>query len=80
MWIPRSSIFTEGFKVATSQNWCITYEVQATVVPVGISYQASHHCSLQSLQLSVIHDDFSPLVVSTEASIAVNAGQCGQSF
>lgn len=57
-----------------------SHEVQATIVPVGMSYQATHHCSLQSLQLSVIHDDFSSLVVCTEASIAVNAGRCGQSF
>lgn len=44
-----------------------------------MSYQATHHCSSQSLQLSVIHDDFTPLVVCTEPSMVASVDKASRS-
>lgn len=59
---------------------CYSYNIHATLVPVVMSCQASHYCSMQSSHLGKADTDFSPSVMSTAPSATMKASQDGQNF
>lgn len=43
--------------------------VSVTIASVGMCFQASHYCSFQGLQLSIIDNSISPLGVCTDTTL-----------
>lgn len=56
-----------------------SHNINATIVPAGIAYQASYSCSSQILQLCEIDHYFSPLIVCIVPSCTVKAMKEGAS-